>query len=867
MKNKDRVWRTVILAVLLPGLGACGGGGNGGTEPPPEEPPPAEQFSIGGVITAAPGSAADGDTNDPQSPLRPNNQPAEAQPLPNPVRVGGYVTAGPTGRPIDRFASVADPRDFYRIELAAGQRIELTISDWEPGGADLDLWLYETGNPVAPVVVDASLGTGPVESLVAPVSGAYWVEVRAFSGRSNYLLTIGDVTGMAASDLQLGAALVPGEVVVRTRPPTAVQQAGGAPEPPTVLASAGLTLAAGEPERLARLVATHPGHSLQTLGMVDAAADPAVSLTVEQRQRLDTLLLVKALRGMPEIELAAPNYLRDLQRVPNDPGFAQQWHYSLIQLPQAWDLTTGGNGEVIVAIPDTGVFLEHEDLQGQVVPGYDFIDGVPGGDDPGDGAVVGESTWHGTHVAGTVAARTNNAMGGAGVSWGARIMPLRVIGPRGGTDYDLVQGMRFALRLPNDSSTVPARRADVINLSLGTTTPSPLYPEMVQAARDAGVIITAAAGNQASSQPLFPAALDGVLSVTAVGPGKEPASYANFGPTIDLTAPGGEQRQGTTAGVLSTLVEVVGGNRRSGYGFLQGTSMAAPHVAGVVALMKSIYPELDYDTFRSLLISGRLTEDLGPPGFDERHGWGLIDGLKAVFEAQSLAATGVAPGILVATPSTLDFGALLTERNLRIGRLGDQSLAVGGITSNVDWLTIQALSVDAAGLGDYRIGVDRIGLTPANYTAGITVTSSLNTILTIPVNLRVGAGGSGDVGLVYVLLLDNEFRVVDERAVLAGEGRYSFNFDGVESGDYFLVAGTDADNDGFICDAGEACGAYPTIGVPDPVRIDRDRSALDFVIGYSSSELQIERIPVDSEESAGFRRLPSGGQRNPHGVR
>lgn len=852
--------RVSVLAMLFLGLAACGGGGDGdgGGEPPPQ------RFGISGEITAASGSAVDGDTNDPQSPFGANNLPSQAQPLPNPVRLGGYVTATPTGRPGDRFASTPDIRDIYRVGLAAGQRIELTISDWVPGGnVDLDLWLYRADNPNAPEVVDASVGTGPVETLVAPTSGEYWVEVRAFSGGSNYLLGIGDVTSAAsAADLRLGAPVIPGEVVVRARPLTVIQRAAGSPEPLTVLTAAGLNLIAGEPERLARLAVSDPGRSLQAL---DAVTGDALGIMSDaQRRRLDTLLLVKALRNRPDIELAAPNHRLELQRVPNDPGFAQQWHYPLIQLPQAWDLSTGGDGQVIVAVPDTGVFLGHEDLQGQLVPGYDFVAMRAGGDDPGDGAVLGQSSWHGTHIAGTIAARTNNNLGVAGVSWGARIMPLRVLGQGGGTDYDLVQGMRFALGLANDSGTLPERRADIINLSVGTSVQSPLYADVVQAARAAGVILVAAAGNQSTDRPLFPAALDGVLSVTAVGPDKNRAFYANFGPTIDLTAPGGDQRQGTASGVLSTLVEVVGSERRSGYGFLQGTSMSTPHVAGVIALMKAIYPALDYDTFYALLAAGLITEDLGAPGFDDLHGWGLIDALQAVFQAQSLAATGIVPGILIAEPNTLDFGVLTTEHNLTIRRQGDQPVAVSSIATTASWLNVQPLAVDADGLGNYRVAVDRSGLTAANYTAAIRVTSSVGNVSTVPVSMRIEASEPGDVGLIYVLLLDRDFLTVREQALLAADdGRYSFRFDDIEPGEYFLVAGTDNDNDGFICDAGEACGAYPTIGVPDPIRFDRDRADLDFVIGYSTAELRMERIPADPVEE-GVRRYRS---RTPYGIR
>ena len=843
------------LAVLLLGLVACGGDTendvSNGTSPP-------EQFTVSGVITAMPGHAVDGSTNNPESPLRSNHSPAQAQPLPNPVRLGGYVTATPTGWPGDRFERQPDPSDFYRVALVAGQRIELTISDWTPDGrVNLELWLYATGNPLEPEVMDVALGTGPVQTLVAPASGEYWLEVYAFRGGSNYQLSIGEVTAMSTSapqDLYLSMPLLTDEVLVKTRPLTAIQRAAGAAEPLDTLAAAGLTLLSGTPEQWTRWTVEQPQQAVRTLGATDRPERP-MTLSAEQQQRLAILNVVKSLRERPEVAQAAPNQPLELQRVPNDPGFGQQWHYPLIQLPQAWDLSTGGERPVIVAVPDTGVFLAHEDLQGQLVPGYDFVERRVGGDDPGDAAVVGESSWHGTHVAGTIAARTDNNRGVAGVSWGAQIMPLRVIGRGSGSIYDLAQGMRYALGLPNDSGEVPERRADIINLSVGTNADSPLYAEVIQAARDRGVVIVAAAGNQATDRPLFPAALDGVISVTAVGPNKQAAPYANFGSTIDLTAPGGDQRQGTASGVLSTLVEVVGGERRSSYGFLQGTSMATPHVAGVLALMKAIYPELDYDTFQNVLASGQITEDLGVTGFDPRYGWGLIDALQAVFAAQSLAAAGRPSSLLVAEPNVLDFGSLSSEQILEIRRRGDQLLAVSQTDSNANWLTIESLAVDAEGLGTYRVRVDRSGLTPATYTATLTITSSLNQVLTVPVSLRVGVSEPGELGLIYVLLLDEDFRTVEELPVLGSVGEYRFRFSGLEPGEYFIAAGTDNDNDGFICDPGEACGAYPTLGVADPIRVEQNHTDLNFVIGYSSTELRTRSTASESLESKGLPRL------------
>ena len=224
-------------------------------------------------------------------------------------------------------------------------------------------------------------------------------------------------------------------------------------------------------------------------------------------------------------------------------------------------MTTGANA--IVAVIDTGVVLSHPDLQGQLVDGYDFIkdpavavdgDGIdPNPDDPGDRFdPSGSSSFHGTHVAGTVAAATNNAVGVAGVAFGAKVMPLRVCGrPRslmeGGCDiYDIEQAVLFAAGLANDSGTVPPRRADVINLSLGGDIGSPAEQAIFDQAGAAGVVIVAAAGNLEPGQspyPTYPAAYPGLIGVGAVDINKARAYYSNFGSWVSVVAPGGNTGQ------------------------------------------------------------------------------------------------------------------------------------------------------------------------------------------------------------------------------------------------------------------------------------------------------------------------------------
>ncbi len=202
---------------------------------------------------------------------------------------------------------------------------------------------------------------------------------------------------------------------------------------------------------------------------------------------------------------AEPNYIRRAQRSPSDELFGRQWHYSMINLPGAWDTTTG-NANVIVAVIDTGVLFNHPDLAARLTEtGYDFVsdpDSAMDGDgidpDPSDAAAQNPGTgiFHGSHVAGTIAAQTNNGVGVAGVGWNTRVMPVRALGKGGnGSNYDIMEAVKYAAGLPNDSGKVPAQKADIINLSLSGTSPSDWEQEVLDEVRAEGIIVVAAAGN------------------------------------------------------------------------------------------------------------------------------------------------------------------------------------------------------------------------------------------------------------------------------------------------------------------------------------------------------------------------------------
>ncbi len=368
--------------------------------------------------------------------------------------------------------------------------------------------------------------------------------------------------------------------------------------------------------------------------------------------------LAREIAANPEVEYAEPDRLMQIQLTPNDSRYLDQWHYyeatGGLTAPTAWDASTGTG--VVVAVIDTG-YRPHADLAGNIVPGYDMIiDTAVANDgngrdnsalDPGDWTVAGEcgagspassSSWHGTHVAGTIAALTNNASGVAGVAFGAKVQPIRVLGKCGGYTSDIADGIVWASggSVPGlPVNTTPAR---VLSLSLGgggacaTTTQS-----AINSARSRGSVVVVAAGNSAANAANFtPASCTGVISVAATTRSGGRASYSNFGTVVDVAAPGGQMSvAGDPNGVLSTLNTGATTPGADSYAYYQGTSMATPHVSAVAALMLAKNAALTPDQVESLIKSTARAF----PATCSQCGTGIVNAAAAV----AAAAGGTPP--------------------------------------------------------------------------------------------------------------------------------------------------------------------------------------------------------------------------------
>jgi subtilisin family serine protease len=384
--------------------------------------------------------------------------------------------------------------------------------------------------------------------------------------------------------------------------------------------------------------------------------------------------LAARLRRDPRVRFVEPNYIYRASETPGDPLAGEQWQLgsAVMGLPQAWDQTTGSQ-DVTVAVVDTGVRLSHPDLAGNLwrdpTSGLHGVNLVSGGEPVDD-------MGHGTHVAGIIGAEGDNGVGVAGVAWRVRIMPVKVLDGEGnGTASGVAAGIRYAV----------SHGARIVNVSLNGPGRSQDLEDAIREARAAGVLIVCSAGNDGrslDSQPSYPASYpeDNVIAVAATSRDGGLASFSNSSASaVALAAPGDE--------ILSTASD-------GGYEYRSGTSMAAPEVAGVLALMAAARPDLSGSQLRDALLAGTRYE----PALAGRVAHGALDAARALREVIDPAAwrIPVRPVALRITPPRRSRGAVRAGTvTLRWQALGDVG-AVGSYRVSLNGRRVARLASASA---------------------------------------------------------------------------------------------------------------------------------------------------------------------------
>ena len=464
------------------------------------------------------------------------------------------------------------------------------------------------------------------------------------------------------------------------------------------------------------------------------------------------------LEGSTLVGEVGPNTIRYAAAIPNDANYSQQSAYlQAMNLPAAWDITTG-NDSMIMAIIDSGVQLNHPDLAGRLVPGWDFVNRDA---DPSD------DFGHGTMVAGIAAASTNNNRGVAGATWQGKVMPIKVLDSRGqADDEDIAAGIRWAVD----------HGASVINLSLGGPGEGTgILQQAVDYATRNNVVVVAAAGNDgdkgvlAATAPHFPAACNGVIAVGATDAAGNHASFSSYGAWIDVVAPGAVS-EFPARGISTTM-------RGSSYGSGSGTSFSAPLVAGVAFLMRAANPNANQATISSRLTGS--TRDLGPAGFDAVYGYGMVDAaaaLNAVAGAFSSASTnGSGYWMLGEQGAVYRFGGA--------GFMGNAVLSGGAVASDLEptpssdgyWVVDNLGRVFGFGDARYYGGAD--GLLPGEQVTSLSATPSGNGYWIFTSRGRVfNRGDAPKLGDMSAIALNGP--ILDSIPTPSGLGYYMVGSDG-----------------------------------------------------------------------------------------
>jgi len=619
---------------------------------------------------------------------------------------------------------------------------------------------------------------------------------------------------------------------------------------------------------LARRLEEHLGDGTRVrIGLCNTATMCRAWVTDASGQPLDELTTAVTATRLARAEVlrwAEVNRVLQILRTPNDDLYPLQWHYGAMRLPAAWDLTTG-DPDIVAAVIDTGILTDHPDLDSKIIGGADLIsdaDVARDGDgrdddgyDEGDNACgAGCHSHHGSHVAGTMAAETDNAEMVAGVAWQGSLLAVRVLGAGGGDVFDIAGGIYWAVGEDVEGVSRNTNPADVINMSLGGPGESEAINDAVADAVATGALVIVAAGNDDTDASEFtpanaPAAIT-VAALTNTGESRDrpqKASYSNFGSLVDVAAPGGEQAEdidgdGHPDGVLSTVGDDVV--------FYQGTSMAAPHVAGLAMLMKSTDRDVDQETARGLL-KETADDDID---CSQGCGTGLVSAVRVL---RTMRGESGAP-LVVSDPAVTRIGRADLDARVEFENVGDVAtavtLSVGGPDRDRISLSATELTLDPDESVMIEIDIDRgpadtgEATLTATYEGGASTEAQLlwsDDLINVATAVDVGA-----------FRIDGDSITPERLVTTSSVDGWSYKLFNLPPGDYLVIALTDDDNDGSYED-NEGIGVYPLRQEPDLIAVQASATfeGADFVVAPGFEYVEDE-APGTGDVGAGCAASP-----------
>lgn len=806
-------------------------------------------FQISGSLKVSSFTELDGDVPSEEYPVTDNDD--APQVIENPTQLVGYVTDEADG----------DEYDLYQVSLVGNQWVGLEIANYDeedPNSVDLDILILNEEIET----VDYGVSTESFEQVGLPSSGEYYIAVYAESGASRYVLTVSNrISSYSLSNYSSNVSVVPEAMSV-----SRVRLNSKSRENPKFRELSGVDLdlireldldLAIEPSthtdtRINRQIGKETRQEVTYLEKLRRVMGKRSDfLTQEIQEQILTKKYIARKSQVVEGLMVRPQFKLSEFGFQKDPYFNYQWNYQQIGLRAALESLNTNQTNKVVAVIDSGTppidsknYSETAYLQG----GYDFVDGD---DDPTASVkdeLEGSYYAHGIHVSGIIAAKNDGlTLNGMGV----RVLPIRTSGKGGSDPSAVVNALKYASGQSNSSGKFYDNSGGdlvAVNLSLGACVASSESLESleicdaIEEVRGKGIAVVAAAGNCICNgefselfcqQTTVPAACPGVISVAAVDTQSTRANYSSYHSTVDIAAPGGDSdndlnSDGYPDGVPSYV-------NKEDVQFLQGTSMAAPHVAGTIALMKHANPDLSPNDIDSLLQGGHLTNTQQNAEWTQEAGYGILDVSKSI---ESAAATYDAVSLVAVpsfSPTEYDFGFSEDVFTLTMTKIGTGDLSVVDVLAEIpEHLTyIAEASSDTDVIGKYTFSLKRSEIPDGSIRNAIYFLMNDGNYYGVPLRYSTGSPRSApNIGNVYLGIYEvNKEEWAQTYKVDLSSGSSSYVFTGLSEGNYEIWAFTDIDSNFESGLVGEIMGVFPDISDgTGSVTLDEDKVNVNLTL-------------------------------------